>query len=398
MTTALHEALTPADVAAANALARRWFASRDEIPAAASGLGVWPLLAVLAAGAVEDTEAELLAALGLDADRARTLPASLLDGIRATAAVRLAVGAWAGPGLALDPDWVAGLPDGAVGSLTGDLAADKAALDAWAARGTQGLIDRMPLDLDDTVRLVIASALSVRTDWRTPFRDAFRRFASGPWAGLDCRVLEAQLHGNILRLGAMASVLTVEGEDDIDVLLALGHEDLSPHDVMARLTAAASDPGWGRSPADLEPGRRAVGVAIEEWWAETPQTAPETFVETVAFAVTEDLDLLSSAAALGLELASDSDLAQFDRLAAQALFVSQAKQTCTAEFSETGFKAAAVTAFGMAYMGGLPADPPRPHRHVRARIVFDRPFAYLVRHRPTGLFLLGGWVAEPQPR
>ncbi|MCD0446903.1 hypothetical protein LO763_25105 [Glycomyces sp. A-F 0318] len=397
MDPALHDALTPADVAAANDLTRRWFAARTEVPAAASGPGVWPLLAMLAAGAVEDTLEELLAAAGLDADRAAAVPGLLLEGARNSRAIRLALGVWAGAGAALDPDWTAALPVGTVGSLTGDPAADEAALDAWAREHTDGLIDRMPLDLDEQIRLVLASALSVRTAWTVPFQDAYASFTTGPWARPGpCEILTVTYHEDVLRIGANASVLTVRGEDDIDVLLAIGLDDIAPGAVMARLFAAAKNPAWGRSPAELEPGRRGPGVRIVESFEEQPQSAPEVTARTVAFTVAADLDLLEDAEALGLELAADGDLAQFDRLAAQRLFVSQARQSCTAVFSATGFEAAAVTAVGMAYMGGLPPEPPRPHRHVKAVVTFDRPFGYLVRHRPTGLFLLAGWVAEPQ--
>ncbi|GGV14111.1 hypothetical protein GCM10010182_38300 [Actinomadura cremea] len=30
-------------------------------------------------------------------------------------------------------------------------------------------------------------------------------------------------------------------------------------------------------------------------------------------------------------------------------------------------------------------------------VTFDRPFGFLARHRPTGLVLLAGWVADPDP-
>ncbi|MEU6859209.1 serpin family protein [Glycomyces sp. NPDC046736] len=392
----LEDALTPADVVAANALTKRWLLSGDDVPAAASGLGVWALLAVLATGAVEDTEEELLAALGIPAERAAAVPAALLDGLRATESIRLAVAAWADATLMLDADWVASLPADVVGVFTGDAVADEAALDAWAARNTQGLIEKMPLDLDATVMLVLASALSVRTEWLTTFENHYDRIAEGPWAHFDRpKLLTAEYCEPVLRVGANASVLTVPGEDDVDVLLAIGRPDTTPSEVAARLLAAANDPDWGRAAADLAPGGTGPGVRVVETYEAHPQTAPETIAYTAAFEVAADLDLLTDAGALGLELASDLDLARFDRLAAQALYVSQAKQTCVASFDATGFDAAAVTGFGMAFMGGLPPEPEQTHRHVKAVVSFDRPFAYLARHRPTGLVLVAGWVAEP---
>ncbi|WP_051704143.1 serpin family protein [Glycomyces sp. NRRL B-16210] len=391
----LREALTPAEVAAAGDLTRRWLTSRTELPAVASGLGVWPLLAVLATGADGATRDELLAAAGVDETRAASITGALLAAAANAPALGFALAVWAGGHLTLDPDWTAGLPGGAVGSLTGDRAADKAALDAWAAEHTGGLIDTMPLDFSQPIDLVLASALSVRTTWNTPFRDLETAFRSGPWSGLRrCRTLTTTLGEDLLRVGEDASVLTVPGDGDIDVLLALGREDLTPHAVMDALLDAASDPAWGRSSTELAVGERAVGVEVTEYLGARPQTGPELDVQTVRFRLDADLDLTEDAAALGLVDACDADRARFDRLAAQPVYVSQAKQACTAVFSATGFEAAAVTAIAMVRAASMASKP--KHRRVKTSIRFDRPFAYLARHRPTGLVLIGGWVAEPE--
>jgi serine protease inhibitor len=393
-TNALQQALTADEIAAANGLTRRWFEDRPEIPAAASGLGIWPLLGILATGAIGATRTELQTAAGLTPGRAAAIAEALLTAVQASPALRLAFGVWAGSRITLDPEWVDALPVDAVGSLTGDPAADKAALDAWAARSTQGLIDRMPLDFTRPIDLVLASALSVRTTWLTPFQDHRRAFTTGPWARLgQCRALTATLGGDVLRVHERGSVLTVPGDGDIDVLLALGRDDLDPHAVMGMLLDAADDSDWGRPAAELASGDRAVGVEVVEYMGMRPQTGPETDVQTVRFSVDSDLDLLENARQLGLLLASDEDRAQFDRLAAEPVYVSQARQTAMAEFSATGFEAAAVTAIAMTRAAGLPKFN---HRHVKAVVRFDRPFAYLARHRPTGLVLIAGRVAEPQ--
>jgi len=393
-TTTLQQALTPAEIAAANELTRRWLTTRAEVPSVASGLGLWPLLAALATGAVEATRDELLTAAGLDFDQAARLPGALLESARSAPAIRLALAVWAGARVTLDPEWTASLPVGAVGSLTGDAAADKAALDAWADEHTGGLIEQMPLDLAQPVDLVLASALAVRTTWATPFHDIQRAFKDGPWAGLGrCRVLGATLRDDLLRIAEDASVLTVPGDGDIDVLLGLGRDGLAPQAVMNALVEAATDPAWGRSSTELAVGERAVGVEVGEYKAMRPQTGPELEVQTVRFKLDSDLDLAEDAAALGLVLAGDEDRARFDRLAAEPVYVSQAKQACTAVFSAHGFEAAAITAIAMARAAGVPK---LDHRHVRTTVRFDRPFAYLARHRPSGLILIGGWVDRPE--
>ncbi|MFG3341170.1 serpin family protein [Glycomyces sp. NPDC048151] len=392
--TTLQDALGRREINAANELTRRWFASRSSVPAVASGLGVWPLLAALATGAVGETRDELLTAAGIDDNQAAKIPAALLQAVRAAPAIKLALAVWAGARVTLDPEWAAVLPVDAVGSLTGDPAADKADLDAWASRNTDGLIDRMPLDFSQPIDLVLASALSVRTTWNTPFLDSSRAFQQGPWAGLGrCRTLTTTLNDDLLRLGDDASVLTVPGDGGIDVLLGLGREDLAPQGTMSTLIEAATDPAWGRSSTELAVGERAVGVEVTETRASRPQTGPEIDVQTVRFKLDSDLDLSDDAEALGLRIASDEDRARFDRLAAEPVYVSQAKQSATAIFSATGFEAAAVTAMAMTRAAAF-AKP--QHRHLRASISFDRPFAYLARHRPSGLILIAGWVDRPE--
>ncbi|WP_205325541.1 serpin family protein [Glycomyces sp. YM15] len=390
--TTLQDALTADEVTAANELTRRWLTGRSEVPAVASGLGIWPLLAVLATGAVEATLDELLEAAGIDIGQAAGLPAALIDAVRSAPALNLALAAWAGSRVTLDPEWVAGLPAEAIGSLTGNPSIDRPVLDDWADRNTGGLIKKMPISLDEAIELLLASALSVRTKWRIPFLEWHGPFQSGPWQGRG-KPLSATYYEEVLRVSEDAAVLTVPGNDDIDVLLALGREELSPQAVISTLIDAIADPEWGRPAGKLDTDAPSIGIIFRDYQAPQPQTTPETDAVVPAFSVDSDLDLLEDAASLGLELASDDEFAQFDRLAAQRLYVSQAKQACTAVFSATGFEAAAITAFGMDWMGSAP--PELTYRHRRAVITFDRPFAYLARHRPSGLILIGGWIDNP---
>ncbi|THV32906.1 serpin family protein [Glycomyces buryatensis] len=392
--TAFETLLDRDEIAAANDLTRRWFASRDEPPAVASALGIWPLLTALASGAIGETRSELLAAAGVGPTRESEVADAVLGAAKYAPAIRLAVAVWAGSRITLDPEWIAKLPTESVGALTGDAALDKEALDAWAARESGGLIEEMPLNFNVPIDLVLASALSVRTTWTTPFRDSSQPFRTGPWAGLGpCRRLSATLNEDVVRTSDLASVLTVSGGKDIDVLLAIGREDLTAGRVMSELIDASADPHWGRHSGDMQVGEQAPGVEITEYRSSKPQLGPEVDVQTVRFSLESDLDLLEDSTVLGLVLASDEEQAQFDRLAAERTYVSQAKQTCVATFSATGFEAAAVTAMAMTRAAGVPK---MEHKRVRTQIAFDRPFAYLARHRGSGLILVAGWVDEPE--
>ncbi|THV32907.1 serpin family protein [Glycomyces buryatensis] len=381
------------EIAAANELTRRWLDSRTEIPGAASALGIWPLLTALASGASGETRNELLAAAGIAPSREVELAEALLNAVAHAPGIRLAIGAWARAAITLDPEWIEKQPVDSIGSLTGDRGIDGPMLDAWASHHTDGLIERMPIELDSDIVLILASALLVRTTWATEFTEGATHFKTGPWAGERRYAgLSNTIEGDVLRVSEYGSVLTVPGSDDIDVLLALGHAEFAPRDVMSVLIDAATDPTWGRSASERQAAKRAPGVRIETYPSATPQEGPEVRVETVRFDVSAELDLSEDAAALGLVTAMDDDRAQFDRLAADDVFVSRAKQACTATFGPKGFESAAVTAMTIDWMGA----PQMNHHRVRAVVTFDRPFAFLARHRPSGLILVAGWVDEPE--
>jgi hypothetical protein len=71
-----------------------------------------------------------------------------------------------------------------------------------------------------------------------------------------------------------------------------------------------------------------------------------------------------------------------------------APQAAMATFTADGFKAAAITALAMA-AGSMLAHE-RRSRKLRVQVTFDRPFGFVAVHRPTGLILVAGWVAEPE--
>ncbi len=402
--TTFEDALHGVEILDVNWLTEDWFNSREAPPSAASGLGVFALLAMLASGADGETREDLLDATGLEIEQTTGVPAALINAARSSPGIDFALAVWAGTEVTLKPEWVAGLPSQVIGSLSGDADADQAALDGWASANTGGLVDKMPVDLTRRIELVLASALAVRTKWITPFTERRAPFAAGPWTDPDRhRVLDATYHEDVLRVADDVTILTVRGDDDIDVLLGLGREGLSPNAVVKELNKAANtaawfllesidDTTWGRSATELAPGDEAVGVQVAEYWTDAPQTSPEVRAHVPEFRAAEDLDLRDDADTLGLARAMKGG--NLSRLAAEPLIVNQARQSCTAAFSAFGFEAAAVTAFGIDWMG-FEEPAPQTHRHRYAQVTFDRPFAYLAVHRSTGLILVAGWIDDP---
>ena len=357
----------------------------------------WPLLALLAHSADRRGRGELEDAVGLPAADGRAGALEILGLLGDMAAVRSALGIWAREQFPLDPAWTTGLPLGAVGRLTGDRVVDKPRLDSWVRQHTDGLIDRMPVAVDEETLLVLAAAMSVRTQWVRPFSDwGYRtRYDEGPWRDLRyyplsrvSRILDrvsvaATEHGEI-------TCLEILGRNGITVHLVIGEEGRSAGEVLQGGLIARA--GHGRKGSELRVGETAPGLVVER----VPDDEPDDrlLILTPRFWVDGDHDLRARPEVFGLDAVTDPSRGHFPAIGPTPLAVSQAKQSAVALFTAEGFEAAAVTAMAMV-AGGRPPVPPRRVREVRVEL--DRPFGFLASHRASGLILAAGWVAEPEP-
>lgn len=352
-----------------NALTARWAATAGGA-AVFSGAGVYPLLALLAGVASGPARDELLAVA--------PTPLDLPDG----GGVRSALGVWTRHDLPLHPAWTAGSP------LSGDPVADQARLDAWAAERTGGLIPAMPVAVEKDTGVMLASALSVVTEWERPFADGIMSPAAGPWSGRQL----AGLHRSHAGAGALeplraaagpggpVTLVTVAGTNGIDVRLVIGTDAAAPGSVLA-----AGIDGWATS----SPSTGGPGVTAQEVDATDP--APELAVSLPSFDVSAGHDLLADPDLFGLRTASRDGT--FPGISPVDLVVSSARQQALARFTALGFQAATVTALGM---HPLAFQPPSTRR-LRVTVAFDRPFGFFAVHRPTGLVLVAGWVDDPTP-
>ncbi|MET7640161.1 serpin family protein [Streptomyces sp. NPDC005438] len=389
---------------AVNALTRRWLDSPvgpDRGEGLFLAVGVWPLLALLAAGAEGSARTELagalgLAELGVSPERAAARAAELVEDWRQLPGCEAALGVWLAPGVEVEPSWRARLSPGDCQWLTGDRERDRKALDRWASTGTGGAVERMPVTPGRDTALVLASALSVRTRWREPFAPGWEPWTptTGPWAG---RTL-ASLHRissdpdqvSLAHTGeGPLTLVRVEGDTGVDVHLLLGPREWSARSVLSHGLEALAGDGPTTPGGELPEGEPGPGL----WVGEVPgwDDAPRSELTTVPFTVTADLDLLASPDTFGLESARDHTSRPLPGISRSVpLEVGAARQAATASFSAEGFHTAAVTALD-AVAAGL---PPATHRLVSARC--DRPFGFAAVHRGSGLVLAAGWVAEPE--
>jgi serine protease inhibitor len=395
LTTSTGGGLTKQAVRAANRLTTRWAAALEDADGrstACSGIGVWPLLGLLGAGADAQGRAELGEAFGLDADAASDAVRGVVDLFDRSSGLSLAMGLWRRSDLVVHDDWLALLPPATRGVLSGAAQQDQAALDAWVSKHTNERLTRMPCRLSPAIVLLLASALTVDTAWREPLKQSVSR-GVGAWADVTLPLLSRTTSPNDVWLvrtaGGPLTVTVLEGSDDIDVYLLIGEDGRGAASVLGEGLAALERLHEDGTPsAEWEGEDGAPGVSVSTIRSTTG--APETWLECVAFELSARHDLLATADVFGLEHAS-SDGGGFPGVSDTPLRVDQAVQDVVAEFSADGFKAAAVTAIGMSRAAfARPANEAR-----RTTVSYTRPHAFAAVHRGTGLVLVAGWVAKP---
>ncbi|HET9168583.1 MAG TPA: serpin family protein [Actinospica sp.] len=386
---------------AANRLTTRWAAAfENDGPIAYSGIGVWPLLGLLGAGADAQGRAELEAAFGLAADQVSDTVRGVVDLFDRNDGLSLAMGVWRRAEIAIDDDWLALLPPATRGELSGDARADQAMLDAWVSQHTNERLTRMPCDLNPSIQLLLASALTVDTEWLERLKPSSGR-GVGAWAESNVPLLSREASPEDTWLartpGGPLTVSLLEGSDDIDVYLMIGEEGRAAESVLADGLAALdtlTEHGIPLTEHDdgRVPGVPGVpGVSVQTVKSATGQ--PETRLECVAFKLSDEHDLLKQAEVFGFGSVS-SPGGHFPGISKTPLRVDQARQDVVAEFSAEGFKAAAVTSIAVARAAfARPAE----HEARRTTISYTRPHAFAAVHRTSGLVLVAGWVAKPGP-
>ncbi|MFG1815048.1 serpin family protein [Kribbella sp. NPDC049174] len=346
-------------------LTARWVESLPgEGSTVVSGLGVWPLLAILAEVADEPARTELAEAAG-----------GPYAGLLQAPELRIALGLWTRPDIPLQPDLDRLVPPEVRGVLT-----DQATLDAWVTEKTGGLLNRMPIELTSDLLLLLASALALETTWRLPFGEGGRPVGDvlKRWLSRLDHDLET-IRRFDTAVGPLTAV-TVRGVGEFDVRLFVGRPDRARNAVLA---AALRVTGEGVGAAELLRGVESPAVVV----VETSRPEPSLHLSLPYFEVRASHDLLSQREIFGLKTATDCTRGHFPGLSPAPLCVTDAQQTAMAEFSARGFKAAAVTAIGMSASGRVP-EPGRA-----LSVDLDQPFAFIAVHRPTGIPVVAGWVA-----
>ncbi|WP_406294204.1 serpin family protein [Embleya sp. NBC_00888] len=335
-------------------LASRWLDSMLSDPdvrsaggdVVCSPTGLWLALAAVATGAEGDTAEELADLVGLAWREAAPVVTAVARDLAGTEALAVATGVWsASP---LREGFRAALPDIGFGAL-----AAQADLDAWVARATDGLIERIPVELDARTRVVLISALALRARWREEFdaartHDGYFHAADGTRTQVPTMRREVPAADVWAISGRDGEVTVVElacaGEQPALVRFALGPEHAPPASV---ITAA-----W----APRDTGKAYEGEDVE--------------VRLPRFELRTRLDVVPHLIDLGVEAAL-TDVADFGGMTDEPVCVDRVVQESLLRIAEEGVEATSVTTVKLDWM----SYEPEP---ARRRVVFDRPFACVV--------------------
>lgn len=284
-------------VKAVNELTARWVEELAPGNSVVSGLGLWPLLAMLATAADEPGRSELAGATGVRAEDGAAKALELMNAVDSAADLHAALGVWVHEQLKLSESFDTVVPAALTGTLTGDLAGDKTKLDAWAAEHTDNLIRKMPLEVTADLAVVLASALSLRTTWVQPFKEQIKHLYDGPWAGGAWHWLErSDRELDAVRVYDGLTVVTVQGDADVDVLLGFGEGEVLPGLLAASLKPTEGQPGSALIELG-EPGQQiAPGIVI----GQTTSPVPEVKLSVPSFSVEVEHDLLGLREVFGL--------------------------------------------------------------------------------------------------
>ncbi|KAE8762567.1 serpin family protein [Georgenia thermotolerans] len=266
----------------------------------------------------------------------------------------------------LAADYGAGIGSADLSSPSG-----KAALDAWVAQHSGGLIEHSGIEPDASLRLVLQNSVVLAAAWATPF-DAELTTAEPFTTGSGTRASVPTMH----RTGELA--YTADGPWQA---VRLPYTDGFALDVVL--------PSTGRPPATLTGDEwAALSAALG-----TGETATDVALALPSVRLTNALDLVDGLRQAGVRTVWSPATADLSGIAeaddGAPLFLGAVGQQVTMAIDEAGTVAAATTEAGV--MGGAALEPARP-----VEMTVDRPFAVRIVHVPTDLPVFMGVVNDPR--
>lgn len=323
-----------------------------------SPAGLWLALTTVAAGARTETAEELRDLLGVAGQEAAAAVTEAARDWRRTGALSVATRVWGT--LTIRQEYMDALPDIGFGPV------GQGEIDAWVCERTGGLIERLPMELDDA-SLALVNVLALKALWETPFE--VNRTREAPFTDAAGRTRPAAtMHASV----PLGDVWTVAGTHVVELRCRTGQGGAAP----ARIRFVL--------------GRTGAGAAqvLPAAWASPEERAPldagQVTIAVPKLTLRANTQVDEQLPALGVRLATTMTRADFSGLSHLPACISDVVQETVLKIAEEGVEAAAVTvvALRMAVV--------RPARH----IAFDRPFGIVVLDGSEDVPLFTAWQAD----
>jgi len=243
------------------------------------------------------------------------------------------------------------------------------AINDWVAEETEDKIqDLIPQGaIDILTRLVLANAIYFKGSWRFPFNENATEEA--PFILLD----GSQVTVDMMSL-AGENLNYLQGETFQAVQLPYLSSDFA-------MTLLVPDSGAYQQ-FEGELNLQNLNEILEN------MNSIRVDLKMPKYDFESTIDAKDPLEALGMSEAFKTESANFSGITeAEELYITDVLHKATITVDEEGTEAAAATAV-IVGMKSAPSEEP-------ISLVIDRPFLFLIQHRPTGTILFMGWVTQP---
>jgi serine protease inhibitor len=239
------------------------------------------------------------------------------------------------------------------------------AINKWYAENTHGLISDMISNIAPDTRVLLANALYFKGEWQTPFEPS--QTASGPFriGGKQTRNMPMMhTHGSFayVKTPNYQSIRLPFANGDYEVIIALSDQKLDAR-------------SWIRS-LDQDGLAKLLN-------AECSKGTGNLALPSLEISTGKDISMILKALGFAEAFGNGAD---FSRLAAAQIRLSEVIHRVVLKWDEKGAEAAAGTAGRMVPLS-LIRDT--------FEMIVDRPFLAALRHVPSGALLLIGLIEDP---
>jgi serpin B len=352
-----------------------------------SPFSLWETLAMTHAGARGATAAEIAQVLGMPDDRdavaaaAKSLREEIADAKGPATTLDVANRLWVDRATRIEDLLATTLKraySASVGNVdfVGHPAESRTEINRWVSERTARKIPELlsPEAITTNTRVVLTNAIYLKAPWADPFDKSATSAASFQLAVGDAvevpfmRRSDEMVAGSIGEgTAAAATVCEIPYEGNRLSMVLVVPEAV---DGLAAVLEGIDD--WRKNPNDLaDVVRREVNLSMPRW------------------KVRQQLPLNAVLETMGMSKAFMPKEADFSGVdGTRDLFVSSVIQECFVEVAEEGTEAAAATATALA----MASAPPTETLECRA----DRPFAWAIVSRESGVILFAGTVVDPR--